>query len=54
MTECIECAGNLTIGTQPMLGEIISCCDCGTKMEVRSVTPLKLESAPQVDEDWGE
>jgi alpha-aminoadipate carrier protein LysW len=51
--ECTECGG--TIPTTPTLaGEILDCPDCGAELEVRSVQPLTLALAPQVEEDWGE
>ena len=37
-----------------MVGEIIECEECGVELEVVSVNPLKLELAPEVEEDWGE
>jgi alpha-aminoadipate carrier protein LysW len=37
-----------------MEGEILLCPDCGTELEVLSLNPLRLEEAPEVEEDWGE
>ncbi len=54
MAECPECAGAITLKEGTEVGEIISCQDCGTKLEVRSVNPVQLEKAPEVQEDWGE
>jgi len=51
--ECVECGAEL--GTEIQLaGEILDCPDCGLELEVRSVTPLVLAPAPEVEEDWGE
>jgi alpha-aminoadipate carrier protein LysW len=51
--ECPECAARLT--TCPtMAGEILDCPDCGAQLEVRSLAPLTLALAPDVEEDWGE
>ena len=35
-------------------GEIVDCPDGGTEFEVRSLEPVKLDHAPQEEEDWGE
>ena len=52
-TECTECAGRITASVT-LPGEILDCADCGAELEVRSVSPLVLVLAPQVEEDWGE
>ncbi|MBS3069745.1 lysine biosynthesis protein LysW [Candidatus Micrarchaeota archaeon] len=54
MAECPECAGNIAIKDGTEVGEIISCPDCGSKLEVRSLSQPQLQKAPQVQEDWGE
>jgi alpha-aminoadipate carrier protein LysW len=53
MKECPTCG----LGIPPtgvLLGEIITCGDCGTELEVVSLEPFKVELAPPVQEDWGE
>ena len=52
-TECTECAARITAAVT-LPGEILDCADCGAELEVRSVSPLVLALAPQVEEDWGE
>ena len=52
-TECTECAAAIQASVA-LPGEILDCPDCGAELEVRSVTPLVLALAPQVEEDWGE
>jgi len=52
--ECPECAASIQIADNAEIGEIITCPDCGTRLELRSLTPPKLEKAPGVEEDWGE
>ena len=52
--ECPECASQISSAAGAEVGEILSCPDCGTRLEVRSITPPKLEKAPGVEEDWGE
>lgn len=54
MVECPECAGVLSLPPNVEVGEIIVCSDCGAELEVRSLNPVVLELAPQVEEDWGE
>lgn len=51
--ECTECAGAIRASVA-LPGEILDCGDCGAELEVRSVSPLTLALAPQVEEDWGE
>ncbi len=51
---CPECAGAIAPKSQLSLGELLSCADCGTKLEVMGIEPLSLGLAPQVEEDWGE
>lgn len=52
-TECTECAAAITASIA-LPGEILDCSDCGAELEVRSVSPLVIALAPQVEEDWGE
>ncbi len=35
-------------------GEIIDCATCGTELEVTDTAPPALETAPELEEDWGE
>jgi alpha-aminoadipate/glutamate carrier protein LysW len=51
--ECTECSGAIRFSAT-LPGEILDCPDCGAELEVRSVSPLVLALAPQVEEDWGE
>lgn len=53
MTTCPECSGNVPANDVER-GEIVPCPDCGAELEVRELTPLLLELAPEVQEDWGE
>ena len=54
MVTCPECAGELDLAPDVETGEIVVCPDCGGELEVMSVDPIKLELAPEVEEDWGE
>ncbi len=52
---CIECGGTVSIPDDAMLGEIVSCPDCGVEFEVKKTqTGLELAPAPKIEEDWGE
>jgi alpha-aminoadipate carrier protein LysW len=50
---CSECDARIAASVA-LPGEILDCPDCGAELEVRSVSPLVLALAPQVEEDWGE
>ena len=52
--ECPECAGAIPLADSTEVGEILTCPDCGTRLEVRAVSPPSLAPAPKVEEDWGE
>jgi alpha-aminoadipate carrier protein LysW len=52
--ECPECAGKIPLAANTEVGEILSCPDCGSRLEVRGVNPPSLAQAPKVEEDWGE
>lgn len=51
--ECPECFGEIELN-DVMQNEIVQCGDCGADLEVTSIDPLKLELAPEEEEDWGE
>ena len=36
------------------MGELIDCPECGSQLEVTSVTPPTVAEAPEEEEDWGE
>lgn len=52
--ECPECAAQVRFDRPPLAGQIASCAECGAELEVTSRDPLRLELAPEVEEDWGE
>jgi alpha-aminoadipate carrier protein LysW len=52
--ECPECAGELELDYSVEEGEIVVCPDCGVELEVIGLSPVVLELAPEVEEDWGE
>lgn len=50
---CPECSADIE-NEGYELGELIVCDECGSELEVIGTEPLKLERAPEEDEDWGE
>ncbi len=53
MSACPTCgAGVANEGAEQ--GEILTCGDCGTELEVLSVDPFAIALAPETKEDWGE
>lgn len=51
---CPECDAPVPFDRPPLNGQIARCPDCGTELEVTSTNPIRLELAPEVEEDWGE
>jgi alpha-aminoadipate/glutamate carrier protein LysW len=51
--ECPECAGQVRL-SNPVVGEVADCPDCGVELEVRGLEPIALALAPEEQEDWGE
>lgn len=54
MAECIECGAGLSLHEDVEAGEIIDCGTCGSELEVIDTEPVTLETAPELEEDWGE
>jgi alpha-aminoadipate carrier protein LysW len=54
MADCPECGGAVTLHDDAEVGEIIDCDTCGAELEVVDVEPVELETAPELEEDWGE
>lgn len=51
---CTECDAPINFNRAPLNGQVERCTDCGVELEVVCTTPLTLELAPEVEEDWGE
>ncbi|MCB9837742.1 MAG: lysine biosynthesis protein LysW [Phycisphaeraceae bacterium] len=51
---CPECSASVEFTRTPLNGEIARCAACGAELEVTCRSPLRLELAPEVEEDWGE
>jgi len=54
MSECPVCGAEVSPGDDAVKGELIECDDCGSELEIVSLDPLKLEEAPEAEEDWGQ
>jgi len=54
--ECKDCGAQISIPEDVVIGEIVSCPDCGGEFEVTSNFEGKigLKPAESVGEDWGE
>ncbi|MCP8311312.1 MAG: lysine biosynthesis protein LysW [Candidatus Methylarchaceae archaeon HK01B] len=55
-TKCLECDGDIELPEDAIVGEIVTCPDCGLDYEVSKVTPkgVSLKKAEEIGEDWGE
>lgn len=51
---CPECDAHVTFARPPLNAQVVTCTTCGAELEVTSRDPLRLELAPEVEEDWGE
>ena len=54
IAECPVCGAEVVFPDDAVEGELISCPDCGSELEITSLDPPSLEEAPQEEEDWGE
>ncbi len=54
MAECVECGAEVTLHDGIEIGEIVDCGTCGAELEVVDTEPPVLETAPELEEDWGE
>ena len=54
--ECQECGADIGIPEDAVLGEILTCPDCGGEYEITSKITDKVELKPAetVGEDWGQ
>ena len=52
--KCPVCDADVKVASDVMVGELMTCADCGVELEVTSLEPIKVEEAPEVQEDWGE
>lgn len=53
-TECPECGAQIAFQRPPLAGEVRACPGCAAEFEVVALNPIRVELAPEVEEDWGE
>jgi alpha-aminoadipate/glutamate carrier protein LysW len=51
---CPVCDGSIQLGASTVVSELLKCRECGSDLEVTSLTPPQLQEAPMEEEDWGE
>ena len=54
LAPCPECAADVDLCDETLLGEIVQCPECGVELEVTNLDPVELSLAPEEEEDWGE
>jgi alpha-aminoadipate/glutamate carrier protein LysW len=54
--ECKDCGAGIKVPDDSVVGEIVTCPDCGADFEITSKVGEKIElkSAESVGEDWGQ
>ena len=54
--ECQECGAQIRIPDDSLVGEIVTCPDCGADFEIANKTQngVDLKPAESVGEDWGQ
>jgi len=55
-SKCLECEGDISIPDDAVVGEIVTCPDCGLSFEVSEINSSRvvLKAAENMGEDWGE
>lgn len=52
MATCPECDADIDVDEYDVdKGDLLSCPECGTNLEVVTVSPLELEAAPEDDDE---
>jgi alpha-aminoadipate/glutamate carrier protein LysW len=54
--ECKDCGAEIKVPNDSVVGEIVTCPDCGADFEITSKAGEKIELKPaeSVGEDWGQ
>jgi len=54
--KCLECDGDVRVEDDAIVGEIVTCPDCGADYEVAALEngTVTIKMAESVKEDWGE
>jgi alpha-aminoadipate/glutamate carrier protein LysW len=55
-TQCQECGAEINVPDDIMVGEILTCPDCGGNFELASKSEenIELKPAETIGEDWGQ
>jgi alpha-aminoadipate carrier protein LysW len=55
-SKCFECEGSISVPDDAIVGEIVTCPDCGLSFEVleKNSSTVVLKAAENMGEDWGE
>lgn len=55
-TACPDCLAEIDLPDDAVIGEIVSCPDCGLELEVESIEKgnIELQKLLMDKEDWGE
>jgi alpha-aminoadipate carrier protein LysW len=53
-TRCPACDAEIVLGSDVIVSELLKCRECGTDLEVTSVSPAEVAEAPAEEEDWGQ
>jgi alpha-aminoadipate carrier protein LysW len=51
---CPACDGKVELPEPARLSEVVECPECSSELEVVSLDPVRLDLAPDIEEDWGE
>lgn len=54
ITKCLECHADITLDQDIQAGEVVACPECSTDFEIIEANPVKIEKAPEAQEDWGQ
>ena len=54
--ECKECGAEIPVADDSIVGEIITCPDCGSDFEITAKNEgvIEIKRAESVGEDWGQ
>lgn len=54
--ECQDCGAEINVPDDALVGEIVTCPDCGADFEIttKTQTTVELKPAESVGEDWGQ
>ena len=52
--ECPVCGADVELAADAVQGELLTCDECGSELEIIKLDPPELAEAPQEEEDWGQ